>query len=75
MNHEEKNEILSILTEMRQETNQRFDAMGKDLKDLKTDVAGLKTDMSSVKLILENEIRPNIQLLAEGHMGLVRQVG
>ncbi len=59
-----------------------------DVSDLKTDVSALKTDVSSIKtrldnveaqtqktnLILENEIRVNIQRIAEGHLDLSRNL-
>ena len=47
----------------------------EDVAELKEDVAVLKEDMeelrddvTNLQLIVENEIRPNVQMLAEGHM-------
>ncbi|MCM1100695.1 MAG: hypothetical protein NC079_03430 [Clostridium sp.] len=52
-----------------------------DLEDVKTDLAGVKTDLEDVKtkvtkidLTLENEIRVNIQRVAEGHLDLSRNM-
>ncbi len=52
----------------------RFDRMEKELGDLKEDVEVLKDDMSAVKLRIENELSPNIQIIAEGHLDLSRQL-
>lgn len=59
-----------------------------DVTELKSDVQGLKSDVegleqratdienccTDIKLILENEIRVNIQRVAEGHLDLSRNM-
>ena len=52
-----------------------------DVAELKTDVAGLKTDvadlnvrMTNVEMIIENEIRNDIKIIAEGHLDLNRKL-
>ena len=52
--------------------------MKTDIQNMKTDIQNMKTDMNSVKLKvtgielkLEEEIRHNIQLLAENHSNLI----
>ena len=52
-----------------------------DVSNLKSDVSNLKSDMQDVKervtkidLTLENEIRVNIQRVAEGHLDLSRNL-
>ena len=52
----------------------RFDRMEKEFGDLKEDVEVLKDDVSAVKLRIENELSPNIQIIAEGHLDLSRQL-
>ncbi len=48
-----------------------------DVSDLKSDVCDLKSDMNTVKtkiikmdMIIDNELRVNIQRVAEGHLDL-----
>ena len=52
-----------------------------EMQDVKQDVNNLKTDMQDVKqrvtkidMTLENEIRVNIQRVAEGHLDLSRNL-
>lgn len=52
-----------------------------EMKDVKQDISGLKLDMQDVKervtkidMTLENEIRVNIQRVAEGHLDLSRNL-
>ena len=52
--------------------------MKTDIQNMKTDIQNMKTDMNSVRLKvtgielkLEEEIRHNIQLLAENHSNLI----
>lgn len=66
----------------------KIGGLAADVAELKTDVSGLKTDVSSlnermtaletdvseIKLTLENEIRVNIQRVAEGHLDLSRKL-
>lgn len=68
MNNEEK--ILSLL-----------EALTKDVAELKQSQIKLEGDVNSLKegqvktnVILENEIRPNISLLAEGHKGVIERL-
>ena len=65
MNNEEK--ILSML-----------ESMANDMGDMKTDINDMKGRLATIEknelktnLIIENEIKHNIQLLAEGQKGLV----
>lgn len=43
------------------------------IKEMSNIDAGLRKDITDVKLILENEIRVNIQFVAEGHRDLNRR--
>lgn len=56
----------------------RIQNLETDVQNMKTDIQNMKTDMNSVKLKvtgielkLEEEIRHNIQLLAENHSNLI----
>ena len=56
-------------------------SMQADISALKSDVATLKSDVAEIKqrvlkleIIQENRILPNIQLLAEGHEGIIRRL-
>ena len=44
------------------------------IKEMSNIDAGLRKDITDVKLILENEIRVNIQFVAEGHRDLNRRL-
>ena len=82
MSNEEK--ILSIL----EKHDAMFEKQSAMLESLIVDVGALKqgqvkleagqaqlaTDVTDIKLIIENELRPNIKLLAEGHGYLVEKI-
>jgi len=64
-------------------TDLKSDVSGlkSDVADLKIDVSDLKettkrhgNDLRSIKVILENEIRPSIRIIAEGHLDLNRKM-
>ena len=59
----------------------KVNGLETDLKDVKHKVNGLETDLKDVKhkvnelnLTVENEIRVNIQRVAEGHLDLYRNL-
>lgn len=59
----------------------RMERVEAELKEVKEDVAILKDDLQEVKeevtktnLIIENELRVNIQRIAEGHLDLSRNM-
>lgn len=45
-----------------------------DVQDLKQRTASIETSVADMKLTLENEIRVNIQRVAEGHLDLSRNL-
>ena len=47
-------------------------AIYNDLKEVKEKVNAIETDVSTIKMTIENEIRVNIQRVAEGHLDLSR---
>lgn len=61
--------------------SEKLDLILSEMKDIKTDVQDLKqrtasieTSVTDMKLTLENEIRVNIQRVAEGHLDLSRNL-
>jgi len=59
----------------------KIDHMTDDVSELRTDVAELKQndkkrehELHTIKLLLENEIRPSIRIIAEGHLDLSRNL-
>ena len=65
-----KEETRAVVEEI-QPINSRLDNMDSRLDNIETDVSEIKNRTLKIEVILENEIRPNIQLLMEGHKGLV----
>ncbi len=49
-------------------------AIYNDLKEVKEKVNAIETDVSTIKMTIENEIRVNIQRVAEGHFDLSRNL-
>ena len=52
---------------MTEEGKEIINAVQEMFLDLKKEIREVKEDVSSIKMALENEIRPNIELLVEGH--------
>ena len=44
------------------------------MQELKQKVLNIESDVTSIKLTLDNEIRANIQRVAEGHLDLSRNL-
>lgn len=53
---------------------EKLDLILSELAEIKKDVAENKNDTKDIKLTLENEIRVNIQRVAEGHLDLSRNL-
>lgn len=52
----------------------KVDSLEGRFDSLESKVNALETELSDIKLILENEIRINIQRVAEGHLDLSRNL-
>ncbi len=52
----------------------RFDKLEERFDKLEERVCHLENDIRDIRLILENEIRTNIQRVAEGHLDLSRNL-
>ncbi|MBD5465212.1 MAG: hypothetical protein HDR22_05255 [Lachnospiraceae bacterium] len=75
-----KNEIRDMKDDMQGMKNEIRD-MKDDMQDMKNEIHDMKDDMQEVKqkvskvdLTMENEIRVNIQRVAEGHLDLSRNL-
>ena len=54
--------------------SEKLDILISDMQDIKHRMANMESDVTDVKLILKNEIRVNIQRVAEGHLDLSRNL-
>lgn len=54
--------------------SEKLDLILSEMQDLKQRMAKTETSVTDIKLILENEIRVNIQRVAEGHLDLSRNL-
>jgi len=54
--------------------NQKFISIDKRLDGMDKRLVSLESDVKDIKLTLENEIRVNIQRVAEGHLDLSRKL-
>ncbi len=52
----------------------RFDGLENRFGGLENRFDGLENDVKKIKVVLENEIRVNIQRVAEGHLDLSRNL-
>lgn len=53
---------------------QLLEAIYQDMQELKQRVSNIENNNTDIKLTLENEIRVNIQRIAEGHLDLPRNL-
>ena len=53
---------------------QDMSGMKQDISNIEQDIEQLKQKVSRVELMIENEIRVNIQRVAEGHLDLSRNL-
>lgn len=54
--------------------SEKLDLILSEMQDLKQRAANIETSVTDIKLTLENEIRVNIQRVAEGHLDLSRNL-
>ena len=54
--------------------DERFDKMDERFDKMDERFDKVENDMTGIKLTLENEIRRNIQIVAEGHLDLYRKL-
>lgn len=75
-----KTEVQGMKTEM-QDMKTEVQGIKTEMQDMKTEMQDMKEDLQEVKqrvvktdLAIENEIRVNIQRIAEGHLDLSRNL-
>lgn len=54
--------------------SEKLDLILSEIQELKQRTANIDKDVTDIKLTLENEIRVNIQRVAEGHLDLSRNL-
>lgn len=80
MNEEEKNilqNILSVVSKTNDKVDRietKVDELDTKVYDLSVKVGELEKGLSSVKLTIENEIRPNISEIASCHLDLSKKL-
>jgi vacuolar-type H+-ATPase subunit D/Vma8 len=65
---------LDALNEKYDGLNEKYDGLNEKYDGLIYKFEGLQKDVTKIKLTLENEIRVNIQRVAEGHLDLSRNL-
>ena len=68
------NQIDDIQTEIAEVKTTLREEIAEVKTTLREEIAEVKNDVKDIKLIIENEIRPNIQRVAEGHLDLSRNL-
>ena len=68
-----KAEIGGVRQELKATKQELRDEIGGVKQELKATKQELRDEIGEVKLVLENEIRNNISIIAEGHLDLARQ--
>lgn len=78
-------EKLSFLVEAVTKQDKKMDALEKslkeeiqevrsELKEVRSELKGVQDDVAGVKLIMENELRKNISIVAENHLDLYQKL-
>lgn len=68
--------LLNEVTNMKSKLD-KIDGIENEVTSIKSKldkIDGIENDIKSIKLIIENEIRVNIQRVAEGHLDLSRNL-
>ena len=69
----EKN-LKEEISGVRQDLTNEINGVKQEVGGVKQEIDGLKQDVLRTNLILENEIIPSIQFLADGHKGIIRRL-
>ena len=65
-----KEEIQEVRSELREEIQD----VRSELKDVRSELKEVQDDVTGVKLIMENELRRNISIIAENHLDLYEKL-
>ena len=71
---QEVNQRMEKLDSGLQETNQRMEKLDSGLQETNQRMENIESQVTKTELIIENEIRVNIQRVAEGHLDLSRKL-
>ncbi len=71
MNNSEK---LDLLIQKFEGVDKRLDGIDTRLDGIDTRLDNMETDIKDIKITIENELRVNIQRIAEGHLDLDRKL-
>lgn len=66
-----KEEVRTAVKEEVQPIKDDINSINSRLDNMESDISEIKKRTVKIEVTLENEIRPNIQLMMEGHKGLV----
>lgn len=69
-----ENEKLDLILSKLGKMDERLDRMDERFDRMDERFDRLENDVTDIKLTLENEIRPNIMRVAEGHLDLYRKL-
>lgn len=67
-------EMLQLLLEKMGTMESKMDTMESKMDAMQSDITEIKGDVRNLQLTVENELRPNIQRIAEGHLDLARNL-
>ena len=67
-------ELLQAIYDDMKETKNKIANMESKIENMESNMESMKSDITSIKLTIENEIRVNIQRVAEGHLDLSRNL-
>lgn len=66
--------IAQIVKAEVQTINDRLGIIETEMSAVKQEVSMVKQEVVKINITIENEIRPNIQLIAEGHMDIANKL-
>ncbi len=86
MDNQEKNELRELkqdlltvlqdmqrgMQDMQQGTQQMFQEMRHEMQDMRQEMKEMRQEVTGIALTIENELRPDIQMLAEGYSSVVK---
>ena len=65
---------LDLILEKINTMDAKINTMDKKINTMDQKINGMDADIKGIKLTLENEVRPNIMRVAEGHLDLSRSL-
>lgn len=66
----EQGTLQQIISEMRLIVKEEVGTLSKEVNSLKEDINKLNQKVDNLQITIENEVRPNIKIIAEGHTAL-----